>query len=103
MANVHLAKAALRLGADHMVNGIIRKPVVLRFYFLHITYPENEMFPLPKVHALETLYSHPVWVVRRWTKYLGQEETVNLTIWNNSEPIYSLRLVNDSSIVCAHS
>ncbi|GAU28304.1 hypothetical protein TSUD_256320 [Trifolium subterraneum] len=90
--NVQLAKAALRPGAGNMVNGILRKLVVLK---------EKEMLPLPKVEgndrsqarALATLYSHPVWIVRRWTKYLGQEETIKLMIWNNSEPSFSLRLV----------
>ncbi|CAJ2633734.1 unnamed protein product [Trifolium pratense] len=59
--NVQLAKAALRPGAGNMVNGILRKLVVLK------------------------------WIVRRWTKYLGQEETIKLMIWNNSEPSFSLR------------
>ncbi|WJX54433.1 16S rRNA (cytosine(967)-C(5))-methyltransferase [Trifolium repens] len=88
--NVQLAKAALRPGAGNMVNGILRKLAVLK---------ENETLPLPKVEgddrsqarALATLYSHPVWIVRRWTKYLGQEETIKLMIWNNSEPSFSLR------------
>ncbi|XP_004491518.1 uncharacterized protein [Cicer arietinum] len=88
--NVQLAKAALRPGAGNMVNGILRKLVMLK---------ENETLPLPKVEgddrsqarALATLYSHPVWMVRRWTKYLGQEEAIKLMIWNNSEPSYSLR------------
>ncbi|XP_058745009.1 uncharacterized protein LOC131617772 [Vicia villosa] len=88
--NVQLAKAALRPGAGNLVNGILRKLVVLK---------ENETLPLPEVEgddrsqarALATLYSHPVWIVRRWAKYLGQEETIKLMIWNNSEPSYSLR------------
>ncbi|KAK7299927.1 hypothetical protein RJT34_10756 [Clitoria ternatea] len=88
--NVKLAKVALRPGAGNMVNGILRKLVVLK---------ENETLPFPKVEgddrtqarALATLYSHPVWMVRRWTKYLGQEEAIKLMIWNNSEPIFSLR------------
>ncbi|XP_057440989.1 uncharacterized protein LOC130732981 isoform X2 [Lotus japonicus] len=88
--NVRLAKTALRPGAGNMVNGILRKLVVLK---------ENETLPLPKVEgddraqarALATLYSHPVWMVRRWIKCLGQEEAIKLMIWNNSEPSFSLR------------
>ncbi|KAH1263836.1 putative ribosomal RNA small subunit methyltransferase B [Glycine max] len=99
--NVKLAKFALRPGAGNMVNGILRKLVVLK---------EKESLPLPKVEgddraqarALATLYSHPVWMVRRWTKYLGQEEAIKLMIWNNSEPSFSLRLVNISSIFLAN-
>ncbi|KAI4307856.1 hypothetical protein L6164_030991 [Bauhinia variegata] len=89
--NVKLAKVALRPGAGNMVNGILRKLVLLE---------ENQSLPLPKVEgddrsqarALATLYSHPVWMVRRLTKYLGQEEAIKLMMWNNSEPSYSLRV-----------
>ncbi|KAJ7960942.1 ribosomal RNA small subunit methyltransferase B [Quillaja saponaria] len=88
--NVRLAKTALRPGAGNMVNGILRKLVLLK---------EGKSLPLPKVEgddraqarALATLYSHPVWMVRRWTKYLGQEEAINLMIWNNNDPSFSLR------------
>ncbi|KAB1228081.1 Ribosomal RNA small subunit methyltransferase B [Morella rubra] len=88
--NVRLAKVALRPGAGNMVNGILRKLVLLK---------ENHSLPLPKVEgdqraqarALATLYSHPVWMVRRWTKYIGQEETIRLMTWNNSDPSFSLR------------
>ncbi|KAK8648691.1 hypothetical protein V6N13_129437 [Hibiscus sabdariffa] len=88
--NVKLAKVALRPGAGNMVNGILRKLVLVK---------ENNTLPLPKLEgddrsqarALATLYSHPVWMVRRWTKYLGQEEAVKLMMWNNSDPSYSLR------------
>ncbi|XP_062168889.1 uncharacterized protein LOC133874953 isoform X2 [Alnus glutinosa] len=88
--NVRLAKVALRPGAGNMVNGILRKLVLLK---------ESNSLPLPKVEgderaqarALATLYSHPVWMVRRWTKYVGQEETIRLMTWNNSDPSFSLR------------
>ncbi|KAF5461205.1 hypothetical protein F2P56_021022 [Juglans regia] len=88
--NVRLAKVALRPGAGNMVNGILRKLILLQ---------ENNSLPLPKVEgdersqarALATLYSHPVWMVRRWTKYIGQEEAIRLMTWNNSDPSFSLR------------
>ncbi|XP_022735087.1 uncharacterized protein LOC111288454 [Durio zibethinus] len=88
--NVKLAKVALRPGAGNMVNGILRKLVLVK---------ENNSLPLPKLEgddraqarALATLYSHPVWMVRRWTKYLGQEEAIRLMMWNNSDPSFSLR------------
>ncbi|TYI42563.1 hypothetical protein ES332_A01G108000v1 [Gossypium tomentosum] len=59
--NVKLAKVALRPGAGNMVNGILRKLVLVK------------------------------WMVRRWTKYLGQEEAIQLMMWNNSDPSFSLR------------
>ncbi|XAR56798.1 16S rRNA (cytosine(967)-C(5))-methyltransferase [Bertholletia excelsa] len=76
--NVRLAKAALRPGAGNM---------------------ENNSLPCPKLEGddraqargLATLYSHPVWMVRRWIKHLGREEAIKLMMWNNSDPSYSLR------------
>ncbi|KAL6999111.1 16S rRNA (cytosine(967)-C(5))-methyltransferase [Sarracenia purpurea var. burkii] len=88
--NVRLAKVALRPGAGNMVNGILRKLLVLK---------DSNALPLPKIEgndrarsrALATLYSHPVWMVRRWTKYIGHEEAIKLMMWNNSDPSFSLR------------
>ncbi|KAL5972449.1 hypothetical protein ACLOJK_041704 [Asimina triloba] len=89
--NVRLAKVALRPGAGNMVNGILRKLLLLK---------DKESLPLPKLEgderaqarALATIYSHPVWMVRRWIKYLGLEEAIRLMIWNNSDPSFSLRV-----------
>uniref|UniRef100_A0A803QCF7 16S rRNA (cytosine(967)-C(5))-methyltransferase n=1 Tax=Cannabis sativa TaxID=3483 RepID=A0A803QCF7_CANSA len=88
--NVRLAKVALRPGAGNMVNAILRKLVLLK---------EQNSLPLPKLEgddrtqarALATLYSHPVWMVRRWTKYLGKDEAIKLMEWNNTDPSFSLR------------
>nr|GLL22509.1 uncharacterized protein LOC109187232 isoform X1 [Ipomoea trifida] len=88
--NVKLAKFALRPGAGNMVNGILRKLVFLK---------ENDSLPEVKIEgndrqqarALSTLYSHPVWMVRRWTKYFGLEEAIKLMVWNNNDPSFSLR------------
>ncbi|MQM08924.1 hypothetical protein Taro_041784 [Colocasia esculenta] len=89
--NVKLAKIALRPGAGNLVNGLLRKLILTM---------ETGTLPLPKVEgddraqarALAIIYSHPVWMVRRWLKYLGQEEAVKLMNWNNNGPIYSLRV-----------
>ncbi|KAI3962969.1 hypothetical protein MKW92_015737, partial [Papaver armeniacum] len=88
--NVRLAKTSLRPGAGNLVNGILRKLVLLK---------ENDTLPLPKLEgddcsrarALATLHSHPVWMVRRWVKHLGQDEAVKLMMWNNSAPSFSIR------------
>ncbi|KAL8208961.1 hypothetical protein R6Q57_008373 [Mikania cordata] len=88
--NVQLAKISLRPGAGNMVNGILRKLVLLK---------ETNSLPSPQVEgddraqarALATLHSHPVWMVRRWIKYLGREEAIKLMMWNNSDPSFSLR------------
>ncbi|KAI0511692.1 hypothetical protein KFK09_012324 [Dendrobium nobile] len=89
--NVRLAKVSLRPGAGNMVNGILRKLVL---------HKEKNFLPLPKVEgderaqarALATIHSHPVWMVRRWTKSLGQEEAVKLMNWNNTDPSFCLRV-----------
>ncbi|KAJ0986877.1 hypothetical protein J5N97_005233 [Dioscorea zingiberensis] len=89
--NVRLAKVALRPGAGNMVNGILRKLVSLK---------ETDSLPLPKVEgdgraqarALAVIYSHPVWMVRRWTNFLGQEEAIKLMNWNNGDPRFCLRV-----------
>ncbi|GAB4845939.1 hypothetical protein Ancab_024945 [Ancistrocladus abbreviatus] len=83
-------EVALRPGAGNMVNAILRKLVLLK---------ENNSLPLPtldgddrtQARALATIYSHPVWMVRRWTSHIGQEAAVKLMMWNNSDPSYSLR------------
>jgi 16S rRNA (cytosine967-C5)-methyltransferase len=31
------------------------------------------------------------WMVRRWTKLLGQEKAIKLMMWNNDNPSFSLR------------
>ncbi|XP_021771397.1 uncharacterized protein LOC110735516 [Chenopodium quinoa] len=88
--NVNLAKFALRPGAGNMVNGILRKLVSLK---------DKDSLPVPKLdgndraqaRALATTHSHPVWMVRRWTKYLGQEAAIKLMTWNNTDPSFSLR------------
>ncbi|KAK1582813.1 hypothetical protein Q3G72_018482 [Acer saccharum] len=98
--NVTLAKVALRPGAGNLVNGILRKLVRVK---------ENNSLPLPKLEgddraqarALAILYSHPVWMVRRWTKYLGQEEAIKLMVWNNSQPSFSLRANNGKGVTRA--
>ncbi|KAM3276000.1 hypothetical protein ACQJBY_044400 [Aegilops geniculata] len=89
--NVRLAKVALRLGAGNMVNAILRKLLLLK---------ERDSLPLPKIEgddraqarALSIIYSHPVWMVRRWIRFLGKEEALKLMNWNNSDPYFSLRV-----------
>ncbi|KAL6656199.1 hypothetical protein ACP70R_007025 [Stipagrostis hirtigluma subsp. patula] len=89
--NVRLAKVALRPGAGNMVNAILRKLVVLK---------ETNSLPLPKIEgddraqarALSIIYSHPVWMVRRWIRFLGKDEALRLMSWNNSDPYFSLRV-----------
>ncbi|KAL3631149.1 hypothetical protein CASFOL_024133 [Castilleja foliolosa] len=98
-----------------MVNALMRKLVLVKsttfsIQLLATTLPgffplnnldclqENNSLPAPKVdgndrqqaRALATIHSHPVWMVRRWTKYLGLEEAIKLMVWNNSDSCFSL-------------
>lgn len=90
LQNVKLAKIALRPAAGNMLNAILRRLLLLK---------DTNSLPLPKVQgnhrtqarALATIYSHPVWMVRRWIKYLGHEEAERLMAWNNCDPCFSLR------------
>ncbi|EEC84757.1 hypothetical protein OsI_31764 [Oryza sativa Indica Group] len=89
--NVRLAKVALRPGAGNLVNAILRKLLLLK---------EANSLPLPKIEgddraqarALSIIYSHPVWMVRRWIRFLGKEEALKLMKWNNSDPHFSIRV-----------
>ncbi|XP_010542521.1 PREDICTED: uncharacterized protein LOC104815694 [Tarenaya hassleriana] len=95
--NVRLAKVALRPGAGNLVNGILRKLVSLK---------GKDALPLPRVEgderaqarALATLYSHPVWMVRRWIKHIGLDEAIKLMTWNNGNPGFSIRANNAKGI-----
>ena len=54
-----------------------------------IRYPDpNEDY----VQYLSVMYSHPHWMVKRWMKRFGQEETQKLLVANNERPGLSLRI-----------
>ncbi|NBC18495.1 MAG: 16S rRNA (cytosine(967)-C(5))-methyltransferase RsmB [Bacteroidetes bacterium] len=82
---VELAKGRVRPGAGGLVNGILR--TVQR---------SRERLPTPSeddpAEALALTHSHPTWMVRRWLERFGREETEALLRWNNTRPIYGLRI-----------
>lgn len=54
-----------------------------------IRYPDpNE----DRVQYLSVMYSHPHWMVKRWVKRFGYEETQKLLIANNERPGLALRI-----------
>ncbi|MCO5601646.1 hypothetical protein L7F22_055769 [Adiantum nelumboides] len=87
---VKLGKCSLRHGAGNLINGLLRSIV---------RHKDNGTLLVPKVEgdsrsqarALADLYSHPVWMVRRWMSRFGKHETIQLMEWNNKPPIYGLR------------
>ena len=52
-------------------------------------------FPDPNedyVQYLSVMYSHPHWMVKRWVKRFGPEDTQKLLVANNERPSLSLRI-----------
>lgn len=81
---VELAKRKVRPGAAGLVNGILRS----------IQRQEDDL-PTPstgdEAEDLAVRFSHPTWMVRRWLKRFGEEETGVLLRWNNARPVYGVR------------
>jgi 16S rRNA (cytosine967-C5)-methyltransferase len=71
---VELSKTVGHSGTSALVNGVLRKLASKPEIFL----PENQ------TEALSVLYSHPLWLVERWVKRFGAEQTEALMKWNNS-------------------
>ena len=82
---VELAKKYGHAGTVKLVNAVLRTAV---------REPEKAAFPSGKGHATEQLAlsaQHPVWMVKRWIRTFGYEETVQLCDFNNRQAILSLR------------
>ncbi|XP_038986224.1 probable ribosomal RNA small subunit methyltransferase B isoform X3 [Phoenix dactylifera] len=106
LVNAVLRKLVSLKVRDCMLHTAFALITVLYFYFCaflfspFFLFQEKDSLPLPtlegddraQARALAVIHSHPVWMVRRWTKFLGQEEAVRLMNWNNSDPCFSLRV-----------
>ncbi len=69
-----------------VVNGVLRN--ILR-HLHEIRYPDrNETL----VHHLSVVYSHPIWIVKRWLERYGEEQTEKLLIANNEKPTITVRI-----------
>jgi 16S rRNA (cytosine967-C5)-methyltransferase len=56
---------------------------------------EGIRYPDPaedKIQYLSVVFSHPSWIVKRWVKRLGDEETQKFLVANNERPALSLRI-----------
>ncbi len=82
---VELAKKRVRQGAGGLVNGVLRN--LLR---------RKEDLPEPHTgrvaEDLAIRYSHPTWMVERWLDRYGRDATIALLAWNNSRPVYGVRI-----------
>lgn len=83
--SVELAKRIRGRGGAGFVNAILRS--ILRQKD-EIPYPEINQDPI--LH-ISTVYSHPVWLVRRWAEEMGMEETPKICAVNNQISALTLR------------
>ncbi|KAI3456805.1 hypothetical protein Pfo_013468 [Paulownia fortunei] len=102
MVNAFLRKLVL-LKVNHFLfnyaSGLTFSYDILQIFLSFECLQDSNSLPAPKVdgddrqqaRALATIHSHPVWMVRRWTNYLGPEEAIKLMMWNNADPCFSLR------------
>lgn len=83
--SVELAKSWKLGDLAGFVNGLLRN--IARHQAV-IAYPELEKDP---VLHISVKYSHPAWLVERWLKRYGQEETISFCRANNEAPPVVLR------------
>jgi 16S rRNA (cytosine967-C5)-methyltransferase len=83
--SVELAKKIRERGGGGFVNAILRSTVREKE---EIPYPDLERDPA--LH-ISVVHSHPLWLVRRWIKELGSEETLKVCMANNQISALTLR------------
>lgn len=82
---VELTKKYGHIGTVKFVNGVLRAAA---------REPGKARFPAGKGKEAERLAlesCHPLWLVERWLKEFGREETEALCAFNNARPLLSLR------------
>ena len=84
--SVKLAKGMKKGDAAPFVNGILRGIAEGR---KEVSYPDLQTDPL---YHIATLYSHPLWMVRRWVDQWGVEETIALCQADNQIPPFTVRV-----------
>lgn len=70
-------------GKPNVVNGVLRN-------FLR-KYPKHTMLPEAKEFVIK--YSHPKWLIDRWIKRFGLEETEQLLKANNQKPPFTISVI----------
>jgi 16S rRNA (cytosine967-C5)-methyltransferase len=73
-------------GRDGLVNAILRAAIR---NMNKIKHPDINEHPLSHISLL---HSHPAWLVEKWTKELGTEDTIELCRSNNERPLLTLRI-----------
>jgi len=80
--SVELVKRARKASAAGLVNAVLRRLAD------SATEPVETQLPagLPRAERLAIIHSHPAWLVERWLKRFGEEQTVALLESNNRAP-----------------
>lgn len=85
--SVEIAKFALGSRTGDLVNAIMRN---LQRDIDGLPKPSYE----DRTKLVATTFSHPEWLVRRWTKRFGEREAFQLMQANNQRPVYYVRANN---------
>ena len=83
--SVELAKRIRGKGGAGFVNAVLRSSIRQKN---EILYPERDQDPVLHISVVQ---SHPLWLVQRWVKELGAEETLRVCKHNNQIPLLTLR------------
>jgi len=84
--SVNLAKKHGNPGSVKFVNGVLRN---IARNLDNISYPDIQNDP---VLHISVVYSHPEWLIKRWVKDYGIEDTVTLCKHNNSKSPNTIRV-----------
>ncbi len=82
---VQLTKKVGSTNLTGVVNAILRQldPTMKP----DLSHPDKEK----SVKELAFELSHPEWMIKRWITQYGYQNTVELCIWNNQSPVYTIR------------
>jgi 16S rRNA (cytosine967-C5)-methyltransferase len=83
--SVELAKRIRGKGGAGFVNAVLRSAIRQKDEIRHPDIVEN-----PTLH-ISVVQSHPLWLVQRWVKEMGVEETLKICIFNNQISPLTLR------------
>lgn len=84
--SVEIIKRIKGLNAANLVNAVLRN--ILQ-HLDDIRYPARED---DAARYFAIMYSHPLWMTKRWVERFGEEETEKLLIANNQRPKLTIRI-----------
>lgn len=76
-----------------LVNAVARRLSQSRANPFHLPLPlQDRLNALPALKRLSILFSHPVWLLKRWERRMSLKEIVHLCRWNNLKAGLCLRV-----------